>query len=381
MAENNIDALILTTPWSVYYSTGFASAFLYDTQTPGLSVSVIRKNGDISLICSEFESVEAASCTEGVEIITYPMFVFIEEFADRNFQKTANTDLIHNLETAFEVACSDGTVQRIGIEKSNLTKYAFDEFEKLADRHGAIEYSEAAEIVLEAKKIKTPWEIDILRQGAIIAEESMNETGAMIEPGMTYGHISTLYQINCLKRSDDIVFVDQFHTFGKKFSPSYIMSTETVKTGDVLRLDAGPVVDGYYTDIARNFCVGGPEKMADTQKKIYEALWKGYSTARSMIGPGESMARVFRAVSNTVKENGIDNYLRGHHGHTIGCGPSAEEYPFLSADEENRIFEPGMVMCLEVPYYSAKNHSFNIEDMFLVTDNGVEFLTNSEPIV
>ena len=34
-----------------------------------------------------------------------------------------------------------------------------------------------------------------------------------------------------------------------------------------------------------------------------------------------------------------------------------------------------MVFCLEMPYYSSKNHSYNIEDTFLITETGVEFFT------
>ena len=38
-----------------------------------------------------------------------------------------------------------------------------------------------------------------------------------------------------------------------------------------------------------------------------------------------------------------------------------------------------MVFCMEVPYYSSRNHSYNIEDTFVITENGVEFFSVAPP--
>ena len=38
-------------------------------------------------------------------------------------------------------------------------------------------------------------------------------------------------------------------------------------------------------------------------------------------------------------------------------------------------FEPNMIFCVEFPYYSSRNHNYNIEDEILITENGIEQLT------
>jgi len=72
-----------------------------------------------------------------------------------------------------------------------------------------------------------------------------------------------------------------------------------------------------------------------------------------------------------VWKAGYTSYQRGHLGHSMGCSLSTEEYPFIAAANPG-VFEPGMVFCLETPYYSRKLGGFNIEDEILITENGIE---------
>ena len=74
-----------------------------------------------------------------------------------------------------------------------------------------------------------------------------------------------------------------------------------------------------------------------------------------------------------MRSHGLPNYSRGHFGHSIGMDDQTEEPPFIGPNDS--VLEPGMVMCLELPYYPADVGGFNIEDMILVTESGHEVLT------
>ena len=87
------------------------------------------------------------------------------------------------------------------------------------------------------------------------------------------------------------------------------------------------------------------------------------------------MREVYTAALQSVRENGLPNYSRGHFGHSIGMDDQVEEPPFIGPN--NSVLEPGMVICLEVPYYPADVGGFNIEDVILITDDGCEVLTKS----
>ena len=84
---------------------------------------------------------------------------------------------------------------------------------------------------------------------------------------------------------------------------------------------------------------------------------------------------ILRFAEDNVKKV-IPSYNRGHFGHSIGCNLFCEEYPMINP-AETRTFEPGMVLCVEIPYYSSFNNSYNIEDTILITENGVDRFTKS----
>ena len=66
---------------------------------------------------------------------------------------------------------------------------------------------------------------------------------------------------------------------------------------------------------------------------------------------------------DTVRKSGFEKYTRGHCGHSVGCNIFVEERPFVAPGEEQEftVFMPGMVMSIEVPFYSAAYGAFNIE--------------------
>ena len=107
----------------------------------------------------------------------------------------------------------------------------------------------------------------------------------------------------------------------------------------------------------------------------YEALYAGFTRGLELIGPGVKIADVSHEVQETICAKGFPTYRRGHFGHSIGAGPG-EQYPILSASCKE-VFEPGMVICLETPYYGTKSNSYNIEDTLLITDNGYERFTHA----
>ena len=383
MQMHGIDAMLLTWPHSVYYATGFASSFLYTSRDMGLAAAVVDDQGGITLICSEFESQEARLCAPDAELIMYPMFVYVEDFAGINGAKKAQNDPLDTMRTAAGVIREKGA-KRIAVEHDSLDmrrmRYLMETLPACEGIEDAEYFADAEPVMREAKRIKGPWEADIIREGTRISELAMELTGRELAEGMTHAEIANIYSRHCLGMRDDIIFVDQYHTYGPEFSPAYVLHDIPVKNGDMIRLDGGPVIAGYYSDIARNYCVGGTAFMTDRQKQIYEALYKGNKRGVEIIGPGVRLADVFNEVIMTVRKNGIPDYLRGHHGHSIGCGSNSEEAPFISAGEDG-VLEPGMVMCLEASLYGSMNHSFNVEDTFLITENGAEWFSSSKYIL
>lgn len=371
--RENYDAILLTSPDAIFYATGFASPFLYKSVNTGLTIAVITAEGKAYLILSEFERQSAARVTKDIELIAYPTWIYIEDYAKAGQKKDVQPDVNQSYRLALSVLPEKQKDLTIGVQQDYIKIKAW---EYLTSQFNAEQLPDITQFLIELRSRKTEWEINLLREAARMSEISMIKTARETVQGMTDTEVSALFRKHCLEQNSEITAVDQAHTFADDFAPAWIPTGKVLKRGDIVRLDGGPELSGYNSDIARTFAVGG--STVPEREKIYEKLWKGYEAARKTIAPGVPRSEVFKQVQKAIADAGIENYIRGHHGHSLGCARFSEEYPFIAPDD-NRVFEPGMVFCIEVPYYSSKHHSYNIEDTFLVTEQGIEYFTNAVP--
>ncbi len=112
-------------------------------------------------------------------------------------------------------------------------------------------------------------------------------------------------------------------------------------------LTVGADCYGYASDMARTFSLGEPNERLS---KIFPILYGGYHKALELVKPGTRMCDLFRTGMAYIQGNGLPHYNRGHLGHHMGLDLHIEEPPFLSPSETKPL-EPGMVICLETPYY------------------------------
>lgn len=371
MQKAGLDALILTSPHDVFYSTGFSSRSLYRSGKTGASVSVVTAKGKVALICSEFEKkVAVAVCDSSIQIESYPVWIYIEDFAEENMVKETQPDLnkTYRMAAQFVPGKKDGV--KVGVVYKWLT-YEAGTF--LKQTFGANNVIDCTKVLNEARTIKTPWEIEVLRHNAKISEKAMYLTGRAVVPGMTTADVHYIFHKFCLEMAPDMTAVSQSHTIGGDFSPAWIPQETRINSGDLIRLDGGPYTNGYKSDLARTFAIGGPA--SKDKEELFAALWRGYEFAINNIGPGVKMCDIFKGTEAAI---GLEKYVRGHFGHSISCDISGEEYPFI-APGETRAFEPGMVMCVETPFYSSTRQTYNIEDEILITENGIEMFTRAIP--
>ena len=370
MQKQKIDALILTSPHDVFYSTGYCSRSLYRCGKTGATISVVTIDGDVSLFCSEFErKVAESTCDSSIKIESYPVWIYIEDYASDNMVKEAHPDINKVYRKAVELIRSKNQCLRVGVNSKWIT---YDAGTIIREAFGMNNVLDCSKVLSEARLIKTPWEIEVLRYNARLAERAMNLTIKEIVPGMTIQDVHYFFHKICLEIAPELTYVSNSHTIGPNFCPAWIPTDYRIEYGDLIRFDGGPYTNGYKSDLARTYAVGQASK---EKEALYAALYKGYKFGIENIRPGIKMSDIFKGIEHAI---GMPKYIRGHFGHSISCDVSGEEYPFIGPNED-RTFEPGMVMCIETPFYSSIRQTYNIEDTFVVTENGIELFTKAAP--
>lgn len=93
-----------------------------------------------------------------------------------------------------------------------------------------------------------------------------------------------------------------------------IPNNRVIKSGDIVSIDAGLVVDGYYSDMAKTFIVGDvPEKVKKLVQVTKESLYLGIEQAIE----GNKVGDISHAVQKHVEANGF-SVVKALTGHGVG---------------------------------------------------------------
>jgi len=375
MEKEQIDALVASTCENFYYLSGHPSTFMYTLRMNEVALAVMFRdpNHKTILILNDFEAAGVAEDLPQCEIRTYPTWVDIDDpygLTGESFQ--GKRPVSPQADEMF------GLLQRVLDEHSVSHS-------KIAVELGSMRYSavlalrnaihsaqllEANRIFTELRAIKTTWEIEQLRKACTYAESGITEATRSIQAGSSAAEIVNDFRTALMKFEDGSNARFHMISVGANFAPAHRFDTRPSESGDIIKFDVGVDVAGYGSDIARTFVLGAP---SDLVKRVYHALRVGHDRLLQLIAPGIPMRNAFHEVMDLIRSSGLPNYNRGHLGHSAGLSLAAEEAPFIGPSEE-AIFRPGMVICLETPYYGHGVGSIMIEDMVLVTENGCERL-------
>lgn len=109
---------------------------------------------------------------DGVEIISYPTWIYIEDYAIEGMEKEVQPDLNKTYKLALQFLPEKKENLRIGVQPSYLTPYAW---QFLTDTFNEKNLVDIKQLLIEARAIKTPWEIEVLREAAHYSELTMNK--------------------------------------------------------------------------------------------------------------------------------------------------------------------------------------------------------------
>ncbi|HOW60748.1 MAG TPA: type I methionyl aminopeptidase [Candidatus Moranbacteria bacterium] len=249
--------------------------------------------------------------------------------------------------------------------------------------------------------VKTEQEIAIMRKAGHMLAEIMKELEKEIKPG-----IDTL-QLD--KLSEELVFArgakPAFKGYGEGINlfPATICASlndevvhgipnpsRTLNEGDLLKIDIGIEIDGYFSDMARTFAVG---KISDEAKMLMEITEKSFWKGVAKLKDGANLSEYSKTVQKIVEAAGF-SVVKNLVGH--GIGKKLHEEPQVLNYFENGyrdvVLKKGMTLALE-PMVNQGDYktvlgkddwvfstadgklSAHYENTILITENGVEVLT------
>ncbi len=199
--------------------------------------------------------------------------------------------------------------------------------------------------------LKSLQEIEKIRTACLIAADVLEGIRDLIRPGVTTQALDEFAEKFILSAGAKPAFKG-YRGYPRTLCASVneqvvhgIPAKDVVlKPGDIISVDVGTIVDGYYGDAARTFPVGTVTPVAERLiRTAEESLSRGIAAAK----PEHRLFDISHAIQNHVESQGF-SVVREFVGHGIGRNLHEDpQVPNFGAKGQGPRLKPGMVLAIE----------------------------------
>jgi Xaa-Pro aminopeptidase len=261
------------------------------------------------------------------------------------------------------------------------------------------------------RMIKSPAELDLMREAARIAAIAHNHARQFAKPGVNEYEIEAEIEYIFRKHGAmGVAYPSIVATGSNACVLHYIENNSELQDGDLLLIDAGCAVGYYNSDVTRTFPVSG--KFTTEQKIIYELVLDAQMASIEQVKPGTTWKDFHHTsvqiiteglvnlellcgdVNTLIEEEKYKNFYMHGTGHWLGLDVH-DAGIYMHGAETWYQFQPGNIITVEPGIYISpdiqpaegqptiddcwKGIGVRIEDDVLVTPNGNEVLTAAIP--
>ena len=199
--------------------------------------------------------------------------------------------------------------------------------------------------------IKSPREIEAMRRAGAMVGQFFEEVKTMIRPGNTTYSLEEFSEEFVARNGVRGAFkgylgypANLCTSINEEVVHGIPSRKRFLREGDIVSIDFGVVMEGYYGDAAKTYAVGKvPETSLKLMRTTEEALEKAIAAAQ----PGNRLGDVSAAVQEAAESAGF-SVVRDFVGHGIGKSMHEEpQVPNFGARGSGPRLAPGMVLAIE----------------------------------
>jgi len=223
---------------------------------------------------------------------------------------------------------------------------------------------------------KSQSEIDKMRKSGRIVREILDELRSLVAPGVTTMDLEKAAERKIWKSGARPAFKGYYDypcvlctSVNEEIVHGIPSQKRVLKAGDIVSIDCGVVLDGYYGDAAITVAVG--DSVSPERQKLMEVTEQSLYKAIEQVKIGNKISDIGAAVQEYVEANGF-SVVREFVGHGIGTKlheePQVPNYRSHGADTRLR---EGMVLAIEPMVNSGRPEAKVLDDKWTaVTADG-----------
>ena len=272
----------------------------------------------------------------------------------------------------------------IGIEGDHIT---LQQNEKLKEFLKPEQVKDLSHNIMKIRMIKSTEEMNLIREGALVADIGGAAIIESIKPGMKEIDVAMIGR-NAMEKAIADRFPDSelrdtwvwFQSGINTDGAHNPVTTRELIIGDILSLNTFPMISGYYTALERTLWVGEPDKES---LKVWEANVGAHELGLSLINEGIACTSVCDQINNFFEEKDLLQYRTFGYGHSFGVLSHyyGREAGLEFREDIDTVLEKNMVVSMEpmltIPEGKRGAGGYREHDIVILTDYGPENITKT----
>ena len=366
----------------------------------GLDAVIILQNADLFYFTGTIQSGNLYIPVEGD-----PVYM-----VRRDFQRAMRESALQEIVPFASMREIPDIISRYGYRKPKRVGMEFDVlpvafFERYGKAFPEADMCDAAPLIRRVRMIKSPYEIDIMRDAGRQVDMVYRRAREVVREGTTDLEIAAELEYTArLEGHLGIIRMRVFngemlfgHTLcgpdsavaaytdtplgGVGLSPCFGQgaSNRKISRNEPIIIDFAGSVDGYLVDQTRVFALEG---LSDRLMTGYEDMLSVQERMKELVRPGAVWGDIYNDCLKLAVERGYRDHFMGYKGAQVsfighGIGVEIDEYPFLARGFSEMVMEPGMVFAFEPKLVFPDVGAVGVENTFFLSESGLEQLTCS----
>ena len=358
MSKNNLNMIILTSMHNIAYYTGFIYCSF------GRPYGCIVTENKISTISANIDASQPWRRSHCDNVI-------YTDWKRDNF-----------LKAIVSIIGRDEPPKSIGIENDHVT---IDIKEKLNSIFTFSTFSDVSQDLMKLRMIKSKEEIEVIKNGARIADLGGEEIVKHIKIGESELEIAIAgrdrMEREIAKTYPDAEYMDTWVWFQSGLNTDGAHNPKTnrkLKSGDILSLNTFPMISGYYTALERTLFVN---EIDDASLKAWKANIKVHKRGLELIKPGVKCSDICHELNELFAELGYLQYRTFGYGHSFGVLSHfyGREAGLELREDIDTVLEENMVVSMEpmimIPEGNPGAGGYREHDILVIGKDSAENIT------
>ena len=358
MDKDNLDMIILTSMHNIAYYSGFIYCSF------GRPYGCIITENKIVTISANIDASQPWRRSHCENII-------YTDWKKDNFLKAITSIIDENK-----------IPKNIGIENDHIT---LEMNEKIQSIFSASAFTDISKKLMKLRMIKSKEEIEIIKNGARIADIGGEEIVKNIKEGAAELEIAITgrdkMEKEIAKTYPNAEYMDTWVWFQSGINTDGAHNPKTNRklvNGDILSLNTFPMISGYYTALERTLFL---DNVNDESLKAWEANVKVHKRGLELIKPGVKCSDICNELNELFAELGYLQYRTFGYGHSFGVLSHfyGREAGLELREDIDTILEENMVISMEpmilIPEGNPGAGGYREHDILVIGKNSAENIT------